>query len=120
MKEIIDQLITKYKGAFETGFIAESPEKIRKIYGYYSALHGLNPFPFKKCNAPWVSAVIEADGTVRPCFFHQPHGNIRQNSLTEILNSAQAIEFRKGLDMDKDPTCLKCVCYLNLKPLANI
>ena len=31
-----------------------------------------------RCNAPWVSAVIEASGDVRPCFFHPVLGNIHQ------------------------------------------
>jgi len=119
LDSITEEIIEKYATDFSNNYIAESPDKIRKIYAYYSALHGLNPFPFKKCNAPWVSTVIEADGSVRPCFFHEKMGNIRDNSLDEILNSTQAIEFRKTLDMDKDPTCVKCVCYLNLKPSTN-
>lgn len=97
-------------------FIAESPEKLRKIRSYYAAFYNLNPFPYKKCNAPWVSTVVEADGTVRPCFFHPPFGNIREHSLTTILNSEASIRFRKALNMDKDSTCIKCVCYLNLSP----
>ena len=117
---ITEEIIKKYSTEFNNSFIAESPDKIRKIYTYYSALHGLNPFPFKKCNAPWVSTVIEADGNVRPCFFHPVMGNIRNNSLDEILNSKDAIAFRKNLDIDKDLTCVKCVCYLNLNPLTNI
>ena len=69
---------------------------------------------------PWVSAVVEADGTVRPCFFHQSLGNIRETALSEILNSDAAIRFRKTLDMDKNDTCRKCVCYLNLAPTAGV
>lgn len=116
LHNIIEQLITNYRDLFEQRFIAESPEKIRKIHTYYAAHYGLNPFPYKKCNAPWVSTVIEADGTVRPCFFHNAIGNIREHDLETILNSAEAIGFRKGLDMDKDSTCVKCVCSLNLPP----
>ncbi len=92
--EIIHHLITTYKKDFETGFIAESPEKLIRIYHYYAAFYGLNEFPYKKCNAPWVSTVVEADGTVRPCFFHPPLGNIRENTLEEILNSKTSIGFR--------------------------
>ncbi|HEV3412767.1 MAG TPA: radical SAM protein [Puia sp.] len=114
--EVIGNLIHDHKGLFDSRFIAESPEKIRKIGAYYTASYGLNPFPYKRCNAPWVSAVVEADGTVRPCFFLPPLGNIHQHSLGEILNSPAAIDFRKTLDMDKNETCLKCVCYLNLSP----
>ncbi|HLK30536.1 MAG TPA: radical SAM protein [Puia sp.] len=117
LQEIIDYLIRNYHNEFSNHFIAESPQKIQKIYEYYAALHGLNPFPFKKCNAPWVSTVIEADGTVRSCFFHEALGNIHENSLKEILNSEKAIFFRKKLDVSRDATCVKCVCYLNL-PIA--
>jgi len=119
LSSITERILEKCRPEFANGFIAESPEKIRKIHAYYAALHGLNPFPFKKCNAPWVSTVIEADGTVRPCFFHPSMGNIRKNSLSDILNSTDAIKFRKELDMENDPTCLKCVCYLNLSAGKN-
>ncbi|MEO3406185.1 radical SAM protein [Mucilaginibacter sp. CAU 1740] len=105
---------------FTNRFIAESQAKILDIYHYYAAFYGHNAFPFKKCNAPWVSAVIEADGEVRPCFFHEGIGNIRDNKLDEILNSEKAINFRKTLDMGNDPTCIKCVCSLNLSPLARL
>ena len=113
---ILEHLIEEYQEDFVKGFIAESPEKLRKIYSYYAAFYGKNPFPYKKCNAPWVSAVIEADGTVRPCFFHAPLGNIRERSLDLILNSEDSIRFRKELDMENNGTCIKCVCYLNLSP----
>lgn len=113
---LLETIISTYHVKFENGFIAESPDKLRKIYQYYAAWHGLTPFPFKKCNAPWVSAVVEADGTVRPCFFHTSVGNIRQHSLKKILNSDAAIRFRKELDMATNETCIKCVCYLHLSP----
>jgi MoaA/NifB/PqqE/SkfB family radical SAM enzyme len=112
--EVTEGLVDKYNGEFESRFIVESTEKIWNIYSYYAAFYGRNLFPFKKCNAPWVSTVIEADGTVRPCFFHEAIGNIHENRLDDILNSEEAIEFRKTLDMDRNPTCVKCVCYLNL------
>jgi MoaA/NifB/PqqE/SkfB family radical SAM enzyme len=117
---ITDTIIENYKEDFESGFIAEPPGKFRKIYSYYAAFYNLNPFPYKKCNAPWVSTVIEADGTVRPCFFHEPIGNIRNSSLEEILNSNESIRFRKDLDMETNSTCVKCVCYLNLPPGASL
>ena len=120
LSAVIDMIIENYAEDFESHFIAESPGKFRKIYNYYAAFYNLNPFPYKKCNAPWVSTVIEADGTVRPCFFHEPIGNIRDSSLEEILNSKESIRFRKDLDMDSNSTCVKCVCYLNLPPGASL
>jgi MoaA/NifB/PqqE/SkfB family radical SAM enzyme len=120
LEKIIENLLITNSIDFENKFIAESPEKIRKIYNYYAAFYGLNEFPFKRCNAPWVSTVIEADGNVRPCFFHESYGNIRQQSLDKILNSDKAIDFRKNLDMDKNEICKKCVCYLNLAPRTRL
>jgi MoaA/NifB/PqqE/SkfB family radical SAM enzyme len=120
LKNIIDNLLIHNRDDFEDHFIAESPKKIMKIYEYYAAFYGLNNFPFKRCNAPWVSTVIEADGKVRPCFFHEAYGNIRTDSLEKILNSEKAISFRKNLDMDENETCRKCVCSLYLRPRERV
>ena len=81
---------------------------------YYAALNGDGELPPTVCNAPWVSAVIESDGLVKPCFFHQPFGNIYEQPLEAILNSPQAINFRRNLDVQQDPTCRACVCTLQL------
>lgn len=120
LKQVINNLLSDCQKDFRNGFIAESPSKIRDIYYYYAAFYKLNPFPYKKCNAPWVSTVVEADGSVKPCFFHDSLGNIHEQSLTEILNSSQAMNFRKSLDMATNPICVKCVCSLNLSPLTPI
>ncbi|MFL5739300.1 MAG: radical SAM protein [Flavisolibacter sp.] len=120
LKGVLEKIISECSEDFSSGFIAESPEKLWKIYEYYAAFYGRNPFPFKKCNAPWVSTVIEADGTVRPCFFHEAIGNIHQTPLEAILNSEKAKSFRKNLDMGTDPTCQRCVCSLHLPPRMNL
>jgi len=120
LKSVINILIEQHRHDFETHFIVESTSKIQKIYEYYAAFYGLNPFPYKKCNAPWVSTVVEADGTVRPCFFHSAYGNIREKSLGEIINGAEAIRFRKSLDTNTNSICEKCVCYLNLPTGMNV
>ncbi len=120
LQDIVEEIIYQYANDFKTGFIVERPEKIQQVYEYYAACYGQNPFPYKKCNAPWVSAVVEADGTVRPCFFHKAYGNIKSASLEAVVNSDSAIAFRKNLDMSKNETCLKCVCSLNLPPKAKI
>jgi Fe-coproporphyrin III synthase len=112
--KIIRTSFTTLKDAYRDKFIAERPEKMQKIVQYYKAVNGMEDYPGAICNAPWVSAVIESNGDVMPCFFHKPYGNIYDRDLQEILNSKQAIEFRKNLDMDNDSTCRKCVCSLKL------
>ena len=119
LKAVIQKIITDYADDIDSGFIAESEQKLMDIYHYYAAFYGMIPFPYKKCNAPWVSTVIEADGSVRPCFFHDAIGNIRDSSLANILNSDDAINWRKTLDMATNSICVKCVCSLNLSPRIN-
>lgn len=114
LQETIEAIIIDFAADFETGFIAEKPAKLRKIYDYYAAFHQQQPFPVVRCNAPWVSTVIEADGTVRPCFFHAPIGNIHDASLIEVLNQPEAIKFRSKLNISRNDICRKCVCTLNL------
>ena len=114
LNAIIQKLIRDLEPLFRSRFIAESPAKLQNIYSYYAAFYGRNPFPYKKCNAPWVSTVVEADGTVRPCFFHAPLGNIHENALDEILNSPDALSFRRNLNTSSNGICNKCVCYLHL------
>lgn len=116
LQSVINDLVQTRSACFQSRFIAEAPLKLQKIYLHYAAWHGLNPFPDKKCNAPWVSAVIEADGAVRPCFFHEALGNIHADGLDTILNSSNAVRFRQNLDVETNATCRKCVCYLNLPP----
>jgi MoaA/NifB/PqqE/SkfB family radical SAM enzyme len=120
LRDVIEHLIRDYSAEFASGYIAESPEKLRRIYYYYAAFHEQAEFPRVRCNAPWVSAVVEADGAVRPCFFHAAIGNIRQTPLPELLNSEKSIAFRRNLDMETDPICRKCVCSVNIHPTVKV
>ena len=105
-------LATDYKSRF----IVESRERMLEFPQYYRALHGQSPFPKKKCNAPWVSAVVESNGDVLPCFFHPPYGNIHDTPFEEIINGSSAISFRKKLNVNKNDICQKCVCTLYRSP----
>ncbi|HYI77185.1 MAG TPA: radical SAM protein [Chryseolinea sp.] len=111
---IVQESFVKFSDLYKNKFIAESPSKMKSLSQYYKAILGKASFPVKQCNAPWVSAVIEADGEVRPCFFHRPYGNIFDKLLPEVLNSPSAIQFRKNLNMKKDPICERCVCSLHI------
>jgi MoaA/NifB/PqqE/SkfB family radical SAM enzyme len=112
--DIIEQLIAHNAEDFTTGFISERPDRLRGLGHYYQAVHGIRPFPPIRCTAPWVSTVIETDGTVRPCFFHTAFGNVNDRPLNTILNSEEAIAFREGLDVRSNPICQRCVCTFNM------
>lgn len=115
-EEVMENAFITFKKDFDSKFIVEDENRMRKIIQHYKSFHGLTPAPSKKCNAPWVSSVIESNGDVMPCFFHKPIGNIHEQPFGQILNSPRAIQFRKELNIDTDPICENCVCYLNLKP----
>ena len=116
---LVERTIAEFSEAFRAGFIAESPEKMRRLPQYFAALVGRGAFPAPRCNAPWISAVIEADGGVRPCFFHPAFGNIYEQSFEAILNSDRALAFRKKLRVQADPVCRTCTCSLQFRPWAN-
>ena len=98
-----------------TGFVAESAEKLRRIPQHFRAQLGLSHLQAPLCNAPWVSAVVEADGRVRPCFFHRPIGSLKSHTLMQVLNGFEAQQFRASLDIATNPVCSRCVCSLNWK-----
>jgi MoaA/NifB/PqqE/SkfB family radical SAM enzyme len=112
-EEIVEQTIVSHARDFDTRFVAESPDKLRRLPRYYAAQLGLGEFPPIACNAPWVSAVIEADGAVRPCYFHNAVGNVREKDLGEILRSDMPA-FRATLDVHENDVCKKCVCTLKV------
>jgi len=97
-------------------FVAESPAKLARIVRHFEAHLDLVQEEAPPCNAPWVSAVVETDGTVKPCFFHAPIGKVSaQVSLSDVINGFEAIAFRKNLDVASNPVCRQCVCSLNWK-----
>lgn len=113
LEAAIDQAVAASPELFDNGFVAGGRASLDRILQYYAALSGEGALPKVECNAPWVSAVLEPDGSVRPCFFHAPYGSA-ENGLAEAINAPQAIEFRRTLATTRNETCAHCVCSLNL------
>jgi len=110
----IERMIKDHYREDRVGFISEGTDKLRKIVAHFRAhLAQVQPVA-PRCNAPWVSAVIEASGDVRPCFFHPAFGNIHEKPLMEIVNGAAALQFRAQLDIPMNPICRRCVCSLHV------
>jgi len=101
-------------GPLSRGFVKGGMPALQRIHDYYAAHNGQRPFPVVRCNAPWTSAVLEADGGVRPCFFHAPYQAAGDSTLTGVLNTAQAMAFRQSLRTGVNATCERCVCSLSL------
>jgi MoaA/NifB/PqqE/SkfB family radical SAM enzyme len=109
----IDRAVAAAPESFENGFVAGGRAPLDRIHQYYSALAGQGAFPSVHCNAPWMSAVLEPDGFLRPCFFHEAYGRVG-DGLEMTLNSPGAIAFRKELSIESNATCQRCVCSLHL------
>ena len=112
-ERVIEEALVSHGDAFDSGRVAERGDRLRRLAGYYAAQRGRGPFPEVRCNAPWASAVVEADGTVRPCFFLPPVGNVRSRGLRSLLDE-EMVAFRRTLDVTANPTCQRCVCSLSV------
>lgn len=108
---LVEETIASHMDDFVSGFVVETPEKLRRLPQYYAALRGEGSFPRVSCNAPYMSAVIEADGSVRPCFFHQAVGSVRLEPLSAIVKR-NLPAFRENLLIDTNPVCTRCVCSM--------
>jgi MoaA/NifB/PqqE/SkfB family radical SAM enzyme len=113
LEQEVEGLIANYDEEIRTGFIAENAPKLRRISAHFAAYLGLTKPCAPECNAPWVSAVVEVDGSVRPCFFHRTIGNIHDSDLEDIVNGWSALDFRHTLRIPENPICQRCVCSLN-------
>jgi MoaA/NifB/PqqE/SkfB family radical SAM enzyme len=98
---------------FRSGFIAESPARLRRLLEYYRALCGLGPFPAVRCNAPEFSAVVEATGRVNPCFFiaGAPDAKVKED-LALVLNTEAMMDLRAAIREGRRPECVTCVCSM--------
>jgi Fe-coproporphyrin III synthase len=115
LEEEMESLIVEHADDIQQKFIAENAQKLRRIPRRFREHLGQALGESPICNAPWVSAVVEVDGSVRPCFFHRPIGNMTSSPLEEVVNSEAARHFRQSLNVSENPTCRRCVCSLNYK-----
>jgi MoaA/NifB/PqqE/SkfB family radical SAM enzyme len=109
----IDRACAAHPRLVGNGFVAGGRASLERIVQYYRALAGPGEFPIVRCNAPWVSAVLEAGGVLRPCFFQPAYARVDGN-LDATLNGDEAVAFRRSLDVAANATCRRCVCSLSL------
>jgi Fe-coproporphyrin III synthase len=118
-QQILETLAREHAEHFESGFIAESPRKLRRILQYFSALCGEGAFPTIKCNAPDFSAVITADLRVQPCFFIPGPATIApRGDLNAMLNNGEMRALRLAIAAGERPECKRCVCSMWRSPQA--
>jgi MoaA/NifB/PqqE/SkfB family radical SAM enzyme len=113
---VLEQQIAKLAddSFVDHSFVIDRPQHLQRIVRHFRAHLGIEPFAAPRCNAPWVSAVMGIDGSVRPCFFHPSVGSTSSQPLDDALNISHARDFRASLDIASNPVCQRCVCSLHL------
>jgi MoaA/NifB/PqqE/SkfB family radical SAM enzyme len=85
LEEEIAALIREYAVEIRARYIRESEAKLKRIVRRFREHLGeLSPIA-PLCNAPWVSAVLEVEDSVRPYFFDKKIGDTRANTLDRTL-----------------------------------
>ena len=119
---VLSELETEFAAEFASGFIAESPAKLRNLHAYFAELiqtseisetSEVSTFNSPVCNAPRFSAVIGADGQLQPCYFIS--GPEVQNGapLRERLNTAEFVDLRRAIRTGRRHECARCVCSMH-------
>jgi MoaA/NifB/PqqE/SkfB family radical SAM enzyme len=102
---------------FRSGFIAESPRRLRHIRQYFAAVCGAAAYPPVRCNVFEYSAVIDAHGQVNPCFFI-PGPRAPGEDLGATLNAQPMAALRDEIRAGGRRECGTCVCSLWREPAA--
>ncbi|NVO09720.1 MAG: radical SAM protein [Bacteroidales bacterium] len=112
LEDEILSLETDYIDFFKIGYIVETPDLLRKkILNYYKAIINQGEFSQIECNCPWVSAVINFDLDVLPCFFQASMGSLNSEpNLSKIINSNNAVSWREYFSVQENTICQRCVC----------
>jgi Fe-coproporphyrin III synthase len=117
LEQSLDALERSYAEEFKSGFIAESPAKLRRIFQYFAAIHARAAFPPVRCNAPEFSAVIDARNRVQPCFFiPAPFDSTVGSDLAGVLNGEAMAALRSDIRDRRRPECARCVCSMWREP----
>jgi MoaA/NifB/PqqE/SkfB family radical SAM enzyme len=117
LEQLIRSLEREHAPDFQSGFIAESPLKLRRIHQYFAALCGKGKFPDVRCNAPEFSAVLTARGRVNPCFFIEaPQDSTCSEDVDTVLNGASMLGVRDAIRAGARPECERCVCSMWREP----
>lgn len=114
--EVLNSLERTHAQDFRSGFIAESPQKLRRLLQYFTALQGLGAYPPVRCNAPEFSAVVGATGKVQPCFFISgpsgPQTASAFGDLPDALNTESMKALRGAIRGGARAECKTCVCSM--------
>jgi MoaA/NifB/PqqE/SkfB family radical SAM enzyme len=107
--DAFEAAIDRLQGRGELGdFVLESADRLHLVARRLRASAAGAASPRPDCDVATWSSVVEADGRVRPCFFHAEVGDVRHGLLA--VRGSRA--YSEGLRLIAEPneTCARCVC----------
>jgi Fe-coproporphyrin III synthase len=126
--QVLRTMEREHADDFSSGFIAESPRKLRRILQYFAAIHGEGEYPTVRCNAPEFSAVMGATGKLQPCFFIAGPAEMQSGptptwaggntveDISAVLNGDSMTALRASIRAGERSECKTCVCSMWRNP----
>jgi MoaA/NifB/PqqE/SkfB family radical SAM enzyme len=112
LRQLLDAMEREFAAEFANGFIAERPQKLRRLHQYFAALQGQGAFPPVRCNAPEFSAVLGVHGELSPCFFIRGPSEVQGLETREALDAPAMRSLRDDIRAGRRAECTTCVCSL--------
>ncbi|MFT4976000.1 MAG: hypothetical protein ACI8S6_001895, partial [Myxococcota bacterium] len=92
-------------------FIVDSDVALSRVAEKFAADIGSAVHQPPRCDAPWTSALVGADLSMRPCFFLPVAGDAEAGLDAGLAQLAPTLA---TLDVQTRPECARCVCWARL------
>jgi len=100
--------LTALRRALPDEVLIDSPYALDRIW---KLAEGGGAAGSPPCDAPFTTALVGADLSLRPCFFLPPHGSVASGLQAGLARAAPAL---RELDQDTEAACRSCVCWARL------
>lgn len=104
--------LARARAATREGFVVDSAAAQARVGEKLAADAGEGAHRAPRCNAPYASVFVQADLTVRPCFFLPVVAHAGAGLRPALAAARPALA---ALDIATDPTCARCVCWADLR-----
>ena len=103
--------VAALRAAVPRPFLLDSDAALDRIVALAESAAGGPSAGAPRCDAPWTSAVVEADLRLRPCFFLPSTANVEGGLRTGLLAARPALA---RIDPARSEICARCVCWAKL------
>lgn len=113
---VADRVLARYGDLLAAGFVVEG--NLPAFVDYFRRIAASDaPVPaaprVRDCRMARTRLVVNADGSIRPCFFLPPLGHIRDAGADDVFVSEPFRAFRRGFSSRSLRTCSSCYQFLD-------